>query len=493
MKRLSLPIPAAALADCGAILGRRGAGKSGTGRVILEHELDAGHRCCVIDPKGDWWGIRADADGSPSRFEVPVFGGAHADVPISDDMGAALGQIVATSSTSCVIDLSAFSRAGMLRFMLGFAEALFMHNRQPLTLLVDEADQLAPQRVPAEVAKVLHFMEALIRQGRQRGIFMWMLTQRPAVINKNLLSQAETLIAMKMTGPQDRKAIRDWMDAHDPERAAEVEKDLAKLQVGQAWAWVPGADFLEKVQFPLYSSYDSGRTPKHGEIVGDVALKPIDVGEIAAALGGSTFDEADELADARAENARLLSRVEGLRRQVDDLSIEKRRLVRALADVQERVGMAIGSPMIVALPAEENPDRFEMLVDQDDVVRPFRRDRDPRAARDAAALHRMRTAPIPAADPAGAVHAALKAAQGLAHHPALAGMPPAMHRIVGAIVAAQGEPVPAETVAAIAGVSATSSNMVTKLKRLVEAGVVAQGDAGFSAPPELLRSAGVKA
>ena len=46
----ALPIPAEALKDCGAILGRRGAGKSGTGRVLLEHELDVGHRCCVIDP-----------------------------------------------------------------------------------------------------------------------------------------------------------------------------------------------------------------------------------------------------------------------------------------------------------------------------------------------------------------------------------------------------------------------------------------------------------
>lgn len=293
----TLPIPAKALADCGAILGRRGAGKSATGRVLLEHELDASHRCCVIDPKGDWYGIRANKDGKPSRFHIPVFGGAHADVPIDDTMGAQLGEIVAKSSSSSVIDLSGFSVAGMRRFMTAFAEALFFNNRAPLTLFVDEADQLAPQKVAADQARLLHNMEMLIRQGRQRGIFMWMLTQRPAVINKNLLSQAETLVAMKMTGPQDRKAIRDWMDAHDPEKAQAVENDLAKLEVGQAWAWVPGADFLERVRFPLFETYDSGRTPQHGERIGDVELRPIDIGELAAALRREEEREGESEAD----------------------------------------------------------------------------------------------------------------------------------------------------------------------------------------------------
>ncbi len=75
-KEFALPIPEVALEDCGAILGRRGAGKSGTGRLLLEHELTAGHRCCVIDPKGDWHGIRMLKDGKPSPFQIPVFGGA---------------------------------------------------------------------------------------------------------------------------------------------------------------------------------------------------------------------------------------------------------------------------------------------------------------------------------------------------------------------------------------------------------------------------------
>ena len=481
----ALPIPALALTDCGAILGRRGAGKSATGRVLLEHELDAGHRCCVIDPKGDWYGIRATRTGEPSRFAIPVFGGAHADVPIDDTVGEQLGRIVATSSTSSVIDLSGFSVAGMRRFMTAFAEALFFNNRAPLTLFVDEADQLAPQRVAAEQAKLLHNMEMLIRQGRQRGIFMWMLTQRPAVINKNLLSQAETLVAMKMTGPQDRKAIRDWMDAHDPEKAKEVESHLSSLEVGQAWAWVPGADFLERVQFPLFETYDSGRTPQHGERVGDVELQPINVGELAAALKPADLEAESEVERLRGQVARLRERLDRAERERLAAIASANRLLEVMTDVQTVIGTEIGSDRIEPLPAHLDPADYLMLLDADDVIRPFPRE----PGRDrfvAGARRRMEDAPEPPApEPPAAPPAALATdpatIAALANGrlmPEIAGDVPAVRRIVTAIALVG--TATRQQLATLAGVTPTSSHLVTGLKRLVERGIIATTADGFT-------------
>jgi uncharacterized protein len=374
-----LPIPEIAMQDCGAVLGRRGAGKSGTGRKMLEHELDAGHRCGVIDPKGDWYGIRAMKDGKPSRFPVVVFGGAHADVEIDDKMGAAMGTVLASSSSSFIVDLSTFSTAGSRRFMSAFAEAFFMVNRSPITLFVDEADQLAPQRVSADQAHLLHHMESLIRQGRQRGIFMWMLTQRPAVLNKNLLSQAETLIAMQMTGPHDRKAIREWMDAHDPQQAAHVESQLSKLKTGEAFAWVPGANFLERVQFPLFETYDSGRTPQHGEVVGDVKLKPLDVGELKSLLqkDDTARDEAAELKQILDDATRALATERAAHRatraELAHVNARENRLLDILIAIQLRIGAAIGSQEIEALPLEQPFEQFIMVEGLDGVVRPIPR------------------------------------------------------------------------------------------------------------------------
>lgn len=371
-----LPIPGDALRDHGAILGRAGAGKSGTGRFFFEHELRAGHRTGAIDPKGDWWGIRlAKSGSSPSAFKVIVFGGSHADVPITDDMGKALGTILAGSSENFIIDLSAFSVAGMRRFMTGFAEAFFDVNRAPITLFVDEADQLAPQRLSGDQATLLHRMERLVRQGRQRGIFMWMLTQRPAVLNKNLLSQAETLVAMKVTTPHDRKALSEWMQAHDPDAAARVEKELAKLEVGEAFVWVPTADFLERVQFPLFATYDSGRTPRHGERVADVKLKKLDVGEFSKLLEGDE-KKVDELAIAKAEardakDALAAERTahRDTRAELHSTNQQYEKLLTIFVAIQMRIGAAIGSPQIEPLGLDKPFEQFVMVEGADGIVR----------------------------------------------------------------------------------------------------------------------------
>lgn len=481
---MKLPIPVSALADCGAILGRRGAGKSGTGRDLLEHELEAGHRCCVIDPKGDWYGIRAMADGSPSPYEIPVIGGDHADIPVDDTMGAALGEIVALSKSSFVIDLSGFSVAGMRRFMTAFAEALFFNNRNPITLFVDEADQLCPQRVAAEQAKLLHNMEMLIRQGRQRGIFMWMLTQRPAVINKNVLSQAETLIAMKMTGPQDRKAIREWMDAHDPEKAAMVDKNLSKLNVGEAFAWVPGADFLEKVQFPMFTTYDSGRTPQHGEVVGEIELKALDLGELKALLQGDAADDEDSEAERLLEeNRRLRDRNAKLTDENRSLTQQRDAVVAIMTDVQDRIGIVIGSPRMWPAPADADPDEFIMVIDGDGDVRPMTRE-GVRASRVRLGVRRMRDAVAAEVrgedmDPERAMVEGEKllAKMGAAAHTVFETIePPALKRIITAVASARGAPITRHEIARRCGVSIQSSNMNVRLTRAAGNGLIDQID-----------------
>jgi hypothetical protein len=37
------------------------------------------------------------------------------------------------------------------------------------------------------------------------------ITQRPAALHKHGLSQADTLIALKLVAPQDRKAVEEWI------------------------------------------------------------------------------------------------------------------------------------------------------------------------------------------------------------------------------------------------------------------------------------------
>jgi len=47
----------------------------------------------VVDPKGDWWGIRSSADGKPWPADV-ILGGEHGDVPLEVGGGELVAHLV---------------------------------------------------------------------------------------------------------------------------------------------------------------------------------------------------------------------------------------------------------------------------------------------------------------------------------------------------------------------------------------------------------------
>jgi uncharacterized protein len=165
-----------------------------------------------------------------------VFGGRHADVPITAEMGMALGRLIATETLVCVIDLSELgSNAARRRFMAAFSEALYEAN-QPLHLVLDEADLWAPQRPIKGWEGLLGHIEEIVRRGRVRGFIPWLITQRPAVVHKDVLSQADILIVMKLTASQDRDAIGAWIEGQaDRQEGKRILGDLPRLQRGEGY------------------------------------------------------------------------------------------------------------------------------------------------------------------------------------------------------------------------------------------------------------------
>jgi uncharacterized protein len=203
--KLSLPVDVAGEAI--AILAKRGAGKTNTATVLVEELVRAGVQTVVVDPVGAWWGIRSSADGKQKGLEVPILGGQHGDVPLEPTAGALIADVAVDTGESLLLDLSDFpSKAAIGRFVTDFSERLFRRKaRTPslLHLVLEEADIVAPQRVKGETARMAGAIEQLVRRGRSRGLGVTLITQRSAVLNKDVLTQADVLIVMRTTGPQD--------------------------------------------------------------------------------------------------------------------------------------------------------------------------------------------------------------------------------------------------------------------------------------------------
>jgi hypothetical protein len=304
-----LALPLEAVTKTFAILAVRGAGKTHTAAVLAEELLEAGLPVVVVDPVGVWWGLRAAADGKGPGLPIVVLGGDHGDLPLAVESGEAVATLVADEQVSLVLDLGGMRKGEQTRFLTAFAETLYHRNRRPLHIIMDEADSYAPQRPQRGEERLLGAIEDLVRRGRARGLGMTLVTQRAAVLNKNVLTQIETLIALRTTSPQDRATIDDWVAAHGTaEQRAAVMSSLSSLPVGCAWVWSPGwLDLFRQVQIRRRSTFDSSATPKVGAAVrAPQTLAPVDLAALEARLATPVATPAGD--DGT-----------GLRRQIADL------------------------------------------------------------------------------------------------------------------------------------------------------------------------------
>ncbi len=205
----NLNLPLDAVTQTFGVLAKRGVGKTYTAAVFVEELLKAGRQVVVVDPIGVWFGLRSSADGKHAGLPIIVMGGDHGDVPLEVTAGSTIAEFITEQKASVVLDLSRFRKGEQVRFMTDFAETLYHRNRDPLMLVVDEADAYAPQRPQKGEERLLGAMEDLVRRGRARGLGVMLVTQRAAVLNKNVLTQVEVLVVLRTIAPQDREAISD--------------------------------------------------------------------------------------------------------------------------------------------------------------------------------------------------------------------------------------------------------------------------------------------
>lgn len=325
-----LAFPIEAVTQTFAFIAKRGAGKTYAAAVMAEQMLKAGAQVVILDPVGVWWGLRSSADGETEGLPIIIFGSdrkrnqrSHVDVYINADMGARIATLLTEERLSAVIDLSGFRISERTKFVTDFAEELFYRNTSPLHLILDEADAFAPQVTSRKGdVQMLAAIEDIVRQGRNLGFGVTLITQRCAVISKDVLTQIEVLVALRTIGKPDIKTINDWVSvyAEDAQRKELVES-LPKLPIGTAWVWSPGwLDLFQKVKINQRITYDSSSTPAVGMTrVEPRALASVDIERIRELLAPP---KEKAPAVAASDNGKATEIIATLRRQISDLKVE---------------------------------------------------------------------------------------------------------------------------------------------------------------------------
>jgi DNA-binding winged helix-turn-helix (wHTH) protein len=168
-----------------------------------------------------------------------------------------------------VIDYSRFDhRADEIRFAADFGVQLYRRKqRKPgaLHLFLDEADMFVPQKLPKNAKAMLDAYDAIVRRGGVYGLGITLISQRPALVNTDVRTQCETLIALQTTAPLDQDPIFDWVSRNGTdEQLRQIKRGLASLKVGQAWYFSPNSDVFQQIQIRTRETFNSSATPKPG-------------------------------------------------------------------------------------------------------------------------------------------------------------------------------------------------------------------------------------
>lgn len=252
-----------------AFLAIRGAGKTYDAAKLAEQMLRLGFPIVVFDPMGIWWGLRVGIDGHEG-FPILIIGGQHQDLPIplqSAKKGfsvvdeAKLREMVngvLETGLSVIVDTSSLSsRTQQTRTVAFFADELFKRNARfgIRHVFIEEADVYVPQRPLGETQASHTAIDNLVRRGGNFNLGCTMISQRSAVIDKDVLSQANCLVALRILYVRDKDAIREWVknavkNEAEMKRLAKWYDSLKTLKNGEAWIYSPEHnDLFEKVQF----------------------------------------------------------------------------------------------------------------------------------------------------------------------------------------------------------------------------------------------------
>jgi uncharacterized protein len=270
------------------IVGKRGRGKSGAVKRIME-ELHRVHLPFVVfDPAGIHWAVRSSGDGKkPGLSGIVVIGGAHADIRLDRRAGAMVARNVVEANVSCVIDFKSEPHAAYREFIRDFSEELFrIENAPPRVVIIEEAPRLVPQKLYPGMQECYAAVEKLVSQGRNEGVGVVLVGQRVATMSKDVLSEVDILMIFGLVSKHDRRAVADWVETHDDdEKLAEFDSGLPGLQRQECWVWAPELGIFRKIRVLPFHTLHGDKT--HLRKLGLLEAKPVvtDVTTVLAKLG----------------------------------------------------------------------------------------------------------------------------------------------------------------------------------------------------------------
>jgi hypothetical protein len=238
----------------GFVTGKSGSGKSNTASVLVEELLDLDSRLLIVDTDGEYYGLKAE-------YEVLHLGASdRCDAVVGPEDAEAIADVALAEGVPVVLDVSGFLEGDDAdRLVYEVAKQLFSQARdvrQPFLLLVEEVHEFVPEQ--GGLGDVGDMLVRIAKRGRKRGLGLCGLSQRPASVDKDFITQCDWIAWHRLTWANDTKVVGRIL-------GGSYGTDVESLGDGESFLVADWADAVERVQFRRKHTFDAGATPGYGE------------------------------------------------------------------------------------------------------------------------------------------------------------------------------------------------------------------------------------
>ncbi|MDR5656709.1 DUF87 domain-containing protein [Halodesulfurarchaeum sp. HSR-GB] len=278
---LSLPV-IEVLTGRGAIFGKSGSGKSNTASVVVEELLERGFPVLIIDIEGEYATLK-------DRYDVVHVGdGDQYDYGLFETDPGKIVDFCLDQHRPVVIDISEIleiERAEVtIRDTLQLLFSREKHENKPFLVLVEEVHEFLPQQ--GGLDDLGEMLIRIAKRGRKRGLGLLGMSQRPASVDKNFITQCDWLVFHRLTWENDTRVVKSIL-------GSDYAEDVKELRTGSAFLMADWEDAVRQVTFRRKRTDDAGDTP---------SLSPSQRRDLTSPTDESPTSDPESAADAAPES-----------------------------------------------------------------------------------------------------------------------------------------------------------------------------------------------
>ncbi len=313
------------LAGRGFITGKSGSGKSNTASVVAEQLLEAGYGLLIVDVDGEYYGLKEE-------YEL-LHAGAdeECDIRVSPEHAEKLATLALEENVPIILDVSSYLDPDDAdEMLLAVARQLFAKakkQKKPFLVLVEECHEYIPEGGGmTETGKMLI---KIGKRGRKHGLGIVGMSQRPADVKKDFITQCDWMVWHRLTWDNDTKVVSRIV-------GDEYGEAVPGLNAGEAFVqtdWTDGS--IRRVQFNRKQTFDAGATPGLDDFerpelksVSDALMEDL---EGITELQEQKHDRVAELESQLERKQEQIAELENELQTARDVSAAARKMANALA------------------------------------------------------------------------------------------------------------------------------------------------------------------